>query len=158
MRGLCSTFSVLFVLYFVLFASASPAGSSNGYSYSQPTPAERHFQSEKSSGLWQWLRDSIIKTIWGVPTIANKPSYLDRLSPSDSSAPSQLLARYGGDVVLRFNINSPDEINSLAEASNILFLDVWASTDEWVDIRIAKDVVSFKHWLLQLWSVIQLLT
>ena len=46
-------------------------------------------------------------------------------------------------MVLRFNINGPEEMKSLAEASNILFLDVWASTDEWVDIRLAKDVVGF---------------
>lgn len=143
MRGLYNTFSILFVLCFILFASASPAGSSDGYSYPQPTPAQRQFQSQKSSGPWKWLRDSIIKTIWGVPPVTNTPSYLDRLSSSDSPAPASLLARYGSDVVLRFTINDADEIKALAEASNILFLDVWASTDEWVDIRIAKDVVGF---------------
>jgi extracellular matrix protein 14 len=141
MRAFDSALPVLLALLFCFFVSASPAGSSNGYSYSDPNPTQPQFQSRKQSGPWQWLRDSIIRTKWNVPETSNKPSYLDRLSTQDSTAPSKLLARYGGDVVLRFNINTPDEIRSLSEASNILFLDVWASTDQWVDIRLAKDVV-----------------
>ena len=53
-----------------------------------------------------------------------------------------MLARYGGDVVLRFRIQTAEEAKALAEASNVLFLDIWEFTTEWVDIRLAKDVVS----------------
>ena len=53
-----------------------------------------------------------------------------------------MLARYGGDVVLRFRIHQKDEAIALAEAVNVLFLDVWEFNTEWVDIRLAKDVVS----------------
>lgn len=42
---------------------------------------------------------------------------------------------------MRFNISSADEASALAEASDILFLDVWEFNENWVDIRIAKDVV-----------------
>ena len=52
------------------------------------------------------------------------------------------MARYGGDLVLRFEINSIEEAKALAEAINVLFLDVWEFTTEWVDIRLSKDVVS----------------
>ncbi|MCJ1378964.1 putative metallocarboxypeptidase ecm14 [Xylographa soralifera] len=52
-----------------------------------------------------------------------------------------MLARYGGDVVLRFRIHQKDEAKALAEAVNVLFLDVWEFNTEWVDIRLAKDVI-----------------
>jgi extracellular matrix protein 14 len=55
--------------------------------------------------------------------------------------PASLVARYNDDVVLRFNISTVDEARSLAEATNVLFLDVWESHEQWVDIRLSKDVV-----------------
>ena len=47
--------------------------------------------------------------------------------------------------MLRFEINSIEEAKALAEAINVLFLDVWEFTTEWVDIRLSKDVVSNGH-------------
>ena len=44
-------------------------------------------------------------------------------------------------MVLRFKINTLQEAKALIEASDTLFLDVWESTDEWIDIRMGKDVV-----------------
>jgi extracellular matrix protein 14 len=44
--------------------------------------------------------------------------------------------------VLRFKIRTAEEAKALAEASDILFLDVWEFNDDWADIRVAKDVVS----------------
>ena len=43
--------------------------------------------------------------------------------------------------MLRFKIKTDDEIKALAEAVDILYLDVWEVAEEWVDIRIAKDMV-----------------
>ena len=43
--------------------------------------------------------------------------------------------------MLRFKINSEEEAKALADVSDILYLDVWESTNKWVDIRLAKDVV-----------------
>lgn len=44
-------------------------------------------------------------------------------------------------MVLRFNITNEHEAAALAEASNALYLDVWEFSENWVDIRLAKDVV-----------------
>ncbi|KAI9873782.1 MAG: putative metallocarboxypeptidase ecm14, partial [Watsoniomyces obsoletus] len=43
-----------------------------------------------------------------------------------------------------------EEIKALAEAADILYLDVWEVAEEWVDIRIAKDVVPSLLGLLPL--------
>ncbi|KAI1972255.1 putative metallocarboxypeptidase ecm14 [Ophidiomyces ophidiicola] len=90
--------------------------------------------------VWTKLRDSIIETIWRVPNSRRRPS--GSKSPVLwPEVPSSIRARYGDDIVLRFTIRSESDVNALLEASNTLFLDVWASTNEWVDIRLAKDVV-----------------
>ncbi|KAF2456401.1 hypothetical protein BDY21DRAFT_287967 [Lineolata rhizophorae] len=57
------------------------------------------------------------------------------------SPSGKLMAQYEQDVVLRFNISSADEAVALAEAADVLFLDVWEFTGNWVDIRLSKDVV-----------------
>ncbi|KAI9780457.1 MAG: putative metallocarboxypeptidase ecm14 [Geoglossum umbratile] len=64
-------------------------------------------------------------------------------TPKQSSvgSPLNLRTKYDGDIVLRFNITTTDEANALAEAASVLFLDIWGSSNNWVDIRIAKDVV-----------------
>ncbi|KAL8731436.1 MAG: hypothetical protein Q9166_003411 [cf. Caloplaca sp. 2 TL-2023] len=58
-----------------------------------------------------------------------------------NTPPSILLATYRGDVVLRFNLSSPEDAAALSEAINVLFLDVWEFNADWVDIRLSKDVV-----------------
>lgn len=87
------------------------------------------------------IRDSLIQTIWHIPS-ENGETKVDCKSSATSGPPSTLIARYGGDLVLRFEINSVEEAEALAEAVNVLFLDVWEFTTEWVDIRLSKDVVS----------------
>jgi len=42
---------------------------------------------------------------------------------------------------LRFNISSHEEVEKLADISNTLFLDVWESADDWVDIRLGRSLV-----------------
>jgi extracellular matrix protein 14 len=44
-------------------------------------------------------------------------------------------------VVLRFQINTEQEAKALSQVVDTLFLDVWEGTNEWVDIRIAKDIL-----------------
>lgn len=91
-----------------------------------------------------WLsraRDSLIQTIWRIPTHTGLTKTNGKAS-TVAGPPPTLLARYGGDLVLRFDINSIDEAEALAQAINVLFLDVWEFTADWVDIRLSKDVVS----------------
>ena len=59
---------------------------------------------------------------------------------------SSLMSRYSGDVVLRFNLTTPEEGKAMVEAAQILFLDVWSATKTHVDIRLSEDVVSRNPW------------
>jgi len=131
----------LVVASFVLFAnsvSAIPAG------FSINPPLQVHplpFFTEKqcSHGLWTRFRDSVIEAIWGLPgELYNLRNSKDQVV----SAPAKTLSRYGSDVVLRFRVLDPEEAQALSDAVNILFLDVWASLDALVDIRVAREVVS----------------
>lgn len=122
--------------------SAVPSFSSHGYlqhpgELNSPIPPS---QGRASPGLWTTVRDSVIESIWGVPKRHGTPPGTNPPATA-STAPSSIRARYGDDVVLRFSIRSAGDVKALIEASNILLLDVWSSTDEWVDIRLSKDVV-----------------
>lgn len=87
------------------------------------------------------IRDQAIEKIWRIPS-EHKRGKIDCGTSTTSGPPSTLVARYGGDLVLRFEIRSTEEAQALAEAISVLFLDVWEFTTEWVDIRLSKDVVS----------------
>ncbi|KAF4633467.1 hypothetical protein G7Y89_g4645 [Cudoniella acicularis] len=91
-----------------------------------------------------WLRDTAIEKVFGLPPKAtrkgcDKPGSKSR--PSSSQLPATLLAKYGGDVVLRFNLTTPQEEDALSEAADTLFLDVWEFTNNWADIRLREDDV-----------------
>ena len=91
-----------------------------------------------------WLsraRDRVIQKIWRIPE-DHGTSNANCKGLRTTGPPSTLVARYGGDLVLRFDITSINEAEALAEAINVLFLDVWEFTTEWVDVRLSKDVVS----------------
>ena len=104
---------------------------------SLPFQTPRYPQSQNGRRLFTRIRDGIIEYIWGLSSTKDGHS-----SPlSFSSSPPSFLAQYGGDVVLRFQISNAEEAKALAEAADVLFLDVWEFTTEWVDIRLAKDVV-----------------
>ncbi|KAF2001640.1 hypothetical protein P154DRAFT_545023 [Amniculicola lignicola CBS 123094] len=97
---------------------------------------------------WRRLTDAIIRRIWGVPEIQKGLGGTGRASAAtDGDSAGKLLAQYaqyaqyGEDMVMRFNISTAEEASALAEASSILFLDVWEFNEDWVDIRLAKDVV-----------------
>lgn len=87
-----------------------------------------------------WLRDTAVEKVFGLPPKAARPG-ADKSSRPSAQLPGNLLARYGGDVVLRFNISTPLEEEKLAEAADTLFLDVWEFTSNWADIRLSQDDV-----------------
>lgn len=87
-----------------------------------------------------WLRDTAVEKVFGVPPKAARPG-ADKASRPSTQLPDNLLAKHGGDVVLRFNITTPLEEQQLAEAADTLFLDVWEFTSNWADIRLSQDDV-----------------
>ncbi|KAL8759899.1 MAG: hypothetical protein Q9199_000464 [Rusavskia elegans] len=109
------------------------------YTPSHPSLATFHQQSRTRS-VFSRLRDGLIRSVWSIPSCTGEGGASNDVK-SESTRPSTLLARYGGDVVLRFTINSPEEAAALTEAVHVLFLDVWEFNADWVDIRLAKDVV-----------------
>ncbi|KAL8927535.1 MAG: hypothetical protein Q9208_002340 [Pyrenodesmia sp. 3 TL-2023] len=139
MRPLTNWYSLAVILSLSLSSFAAAAYTPKNPStslpsfYQQATPARSAFSR---------LRDGLIRSIWSTPCDERtKVSGAKALSAAPSAPPSTLLARYGGDVVLRFNIGSAEEASALAEAVNVLFLDVWEFNSDWVDIRLSKDIV-----------------
>ncbi|GAB7333491.1 hypothetical protein MBLNU13_g05081t1 [Cladosporium sp. NU13] len=112
---------------------------------SEPNDAYRTVASQSQPFLshWRRLSERLIEKIWTqTPTHEKKESRVKRPSKLEEQLlPAHTLARYGGDVLLRFNISTPEEAKSLAEASDTLLLDVWEFTDGWVDIRLAQELV-----------------
>ncbi|KAI9845264.1 MAG: putative metallocarboxypeptidase ecm14 [Sclerophora amabilis] len=147
------SFYVCLVIFYLpaavlpLRAFAAPPKSaeaipSTPFQFSQPLPSH----SPSFTQSWRGLRQTILTIIYGIRTdekdeaISHGETAI-RQNPASAGPPAKLLARYGGDVVLRFKISTVDESRALTEAVNILFLDVWEFRDDWVDIRLAKDVV-----------------
>ncbi|RSL97302.1 hypothetical protein CDV31_013112 [Fusarium ambrosium] len=78
------------------------------------------------------LRDNAIEFIFG------------RHPTKDSNQPpifNQFRAQYANQLVLRFNVTTSHEEGALADAAARLFLDVWAFTEDYVDIRMHTDEV-----------------
>lgn len=103
-----------------------------------------HSNGSPSTGIkqsprpWRQLSDAIIRRVWGLEDTKSS----SQIDNGAASGPGRdLIARYGEDIVLRFTIKTAEEASALAEAAEILFLDVWEFNSDWVDIRIAKDVV-----------------
>ncbi|KAK6723362.1 hypothetical protein SNK04_002209 [Fusarium graminearum] len=100
-------------------------------------PASRNTDSHAQSNtrLFPYLtklRDKAIESIFGC-----KPT-------QDATPPpvhNQLRAQYVKQLVLRFNVTTSHEEGALADAAARLFLDVWAFTDDYVDIRLHADEV-----------------
>lgn len=90
---------------------------------------------------WVRFRDRLIRFVWSVPVDSQSRGTSFQSSWETFNPPSSLKARYGDDVVLRFQIRSLEESTALAEAIYVLMLDVWEFTADWVDIRLSQDVV-----------------
>ncbi|KAK3058911.1 putative metallocarboxypeptidase ecm14 [Extremus antarcticus] len=107
-----------------------------------PSPITQHplILTEERTPLWKSLSNKLIDSIW-----ASQRNEKDALRTPNLTAfrqpPPHTLARYGGDVVVRFNVSTAEEAASLAEAADTLLLDVWEFSQDWVDIRLAKDIV-----------------
>jgi len=147
MRSLGSLSTVLAVLSWS-FLLLSPAIATSWLDSTQRSPSlpfqipQRTQHASDTRPLVTKLRDGVIQLIWSLPSKGRAQPCISQPSPATSNPPSTMLARYGDDVVLRFRIQTAEEAKALAEASNVLFLDIWEFTTEWVDIRLAKDVVS----------------
>jgi extracellular matrix protein 14 len=88
---------------------------------------------------WRRLSDSIIRKIWGLEE--TQKSLGGARGATANVLGKQPDTRYSEDVVLRFKIQTAEEAQALAEAVDVLFLDVWEFNEDWADLRIAKDVV-----------------
>ncbi|KAI9734319.1 MAG: putative metallocarboxypeptidase ecm14 [Cirrosporium novae-zelandiae] len=140
-RGICMII-LISVLPIQELASASPFNQVRIQPLTTP-PQSPAFPPpvsiDTSTSLWSKICNNIIQSIWTVPESQRKA--VGDQSGNSQFPPSKYVARYGNDVVLRFKIRNVEEAKALSEAVNVLFLDVWEFTHEWVDIRLAKDVV-----------------
>lgn len=139
MYSLARVFVVVCAVLFAGQVAAVPAGTgitnphASLLSPFEPARFASQTQSQisPSRGPFTWLRDSVIERIWGI----------DKEKQS-LNKPEKSWNRYGSDIVLRIEVHSAEEVEALADAVNILFLDVWDSNQDYVDIRLAKEVVS----------------
>lgn len=92
-----------------------------------------------SSSPWRRFANTLISSIWHLPTgqspIRNDQ---DRRGRTDHGL---VAAQYGRDIVLRFNLTSAEEAQAISDAAADLYLDIWEFNQNWVDIRLAKDIV-----------------
>ncbi|KAK5387824.1 putative metallocarboxypeptidase ecm14 [Exophiala xenobiotica] len=108
-------------------------------SHASLRPQTSYSAKVRSTRPFSRLRDIIIEKIWSIPG-KNTHKGCSSSQPLPQ-LPRSFHARYGNDVVLRFGVRTEDEAKALSEATSMLYLDIWEATDDWVDIRIAKDVV-----------------
>ncbi|KAH8887456.1 hypothetical protein GQ53DRAFT_656107 [Thozetella sp. PMI_491] len=82
----------------------------------------------------KWLRDSTVELIFGRPAsrAKSKPALPNGALPT----------KYRNSVVVRFNVTNSEEEGALSEAADRLFLDVWAFTPNFVDVRIHQDDIA----------------
>lgn len=108
---------------------------SPAYLYESPT-----VQATQQQSRWKSFSGRLIATSWGLDKPKAVPGPRNQVYPT-GYVPDHALARYGGDVVLRFNVSNDAETSSLADAADTLLLDVWDFSQDWVDIRLATDLV-----------------
>ncbi|KAI4955983.1 putative metallocarboxypeptidase ecm14 [Alternaria rosae] len=89
---------------------------------------------------WRRLSDAIIRRIWKLPEDQKSLDGQNTRTAVDALG-DKLVAQYNEDVVLRFKIRTAEEASALADAADVLFLDVWEFNEDWADLRVSKDVV-----------------
>ncbi|KAH0354169.1 hypothetical protein KCU81_g1282, partial [Aureobasidium melanogenum] len=97
-------------------------------SHPQPPPPS---QQPSHRPVWRSVTDAIVRNIWNPPVNSH-------LEPAVNALPHH---KHSEDVVVRFNISNARDASSLADAADTLFLDLWEFTDDWVDIRMQKDLI-----------------
>jgi extracellular matrix protein 14 len=151
MQPLHTTLSLLFVLLVICtpFPTIGAPGRTGDKIHNQFATLQPHrLSTESPRSLWRgtpqlsWLKGTWVEKYFRSPSkitksVGEKPA----TQPSNSKLPAKLLAHYGRDVVLRFNISTPYEEQMLADAADHLLLDVWEFTSNWADIRLGEDVV-----------------
>lgn len=142
-RDASSVAATILLFSAVSLQTIAAPGADNHRLPALPTHQSARSQPQKLSRVFPqltWLRDAAIERVFGAPPKAQS----ERVARPQSSSrlPATLLAQYGGDVVLRFNISTSDEEAALSEAADTLFLDVWEFNNNWADIRLREDDVS----------------
>lgn len=130
--------SLYLLLLLIAIVCASPTTEDLSFQHSLAQDRTSSYHTTNKPSHFRKFRDAIIEKIFSLPQKSKSHTGCTGKIPT---APTNFRTRYGNDVVLRFTFESEEEVKALSEASNILYLDVWEFTDEWVDIRIAKDVV-----------------
>ena len=145
MQYALNVLSLLFFLILTPLSCAVPSDSTfpSDQQYRQPA-AQRPAKLRNVFPQLTWLRDTAIEKVFGVPPKSKQLQGNQPAPPPRSASaqlPATLRAKYGGDVVLRFNISTWEEEAALSEAADTLFLDVWEFADNWADIRLREDDV-----------------
>lgn len=113
--------------------------------YAVPSPSVRGqhqsslFTNANTAPLWRSWTDRVIEKIWSIEPEKSE-DFTRRLSQWQEP-PRHTRSTQGEDIVLRFNISNSDEASQLSKVAGYMFLDVWESRDNWIDIRMAKDTV-----------------
>lgn len=124
----------------VLLLAAAPLATAAPHDHpAYPYDVPSHTPN-RTPPTWRRLSDAIIRKIWNLPN--TQKDFGDGIGSTHQAATEQFVAQYGEDVVLRFKIRTAEEAKALAEAADVLFLDVWEFNEDWADIRVAKEVVS----------------
>lgn len=118
------------------FAAAAPHDAAPS-PYDAGTYATTHNASPRP---WRRLSDAIIRRIWKLPEDQKSLDGQNTRTAVDALG-DKLVAQYSEDVVLRFKIRTAEEASALADAADVLFLDVWEFSEDWADLRVSKDVV-----------------
>lgn len=135
MRSLGAVLLAVLPLFLLPIATAFPSYASHQSHSNTPST-----DNQRSS--WRALSDSLIRKVWKLPENRSPLDVFAQATVERGGPAGKWVARYGEDVVLRFTLASPEEAAALADAANVLILDVWEFNNDWVDIRVAKDVVS----------------